>query len=79
MERLKFKVKCDTIKKDVNVTYFIETIKNSDGSIKKKAVQYFNCEGNEQCEDKINIMQCICFKSIRRIELEVNNTLTAVK
>ncbi|RPI14078.1 MAG: hypothetical protein EHM58_17175 [Ignavibacteriae bacterium] len=77
MERLKRKIKCDTLKKDVSVTYFVETIKNSDGTIKKKAVQYYNCEGQEQCEEKSNIMQCACFKELRKVEMEVNTLTTA--
>ena len=72
MERLNKIIKCDTLKKDVKVIYFIESIKNSDGSVKKKAVQYFNCEGQEQCEDKSNLKQCTCFKEMRRIEMEIN-------
>lgn len=76
MERIKFIVKCNIIKKDVNVTYFIDPIKNSDGTLKKKAVQYFNCEGKEQCDSISNIMDCTCFRKIRNIEVGLNTSLT---
>jgi hypothetical protein len=72
MERLTKKILCTALNIEVNVIYYLETIKNSDGTFKKKTVQFFNCEAQTKNKELCNLMDCTCFKEMRHIEMEAN-------
>jgi hypothetical protein len=73
MERFKKVLYCKLLEKEIIATYFIKEIKDSDGTTKTKAVEYFNCEGKNECEDKYHILDCTCFKELKHVEHDVNS------
>jgi hypothetical protein len=72
MERIVKKLICKTLNTEVNVVYYIETVNNSDGTVKKKAVQFFNCDAQSKNKELCNLLDCTCFNQMRRIEMEAN-------
>jgi hypothetical protein len=76
MERVMKKILCTTLNIEVDVTYYLEKINNSDGTFKKKTVQFFNCEAQTKSKELCNLMDCACFKQMRHIEMESNMSNT---
>lgn len=72
MERYKKVLQCQLLQKEVVATYFINEVKDSSGIIKMKSVEFFNCEGKKECEERYHVLDCVCFKEIKRIEHDVN-------
>ncbi len=72
MERLKRVIHCGVLQKDVVATYFVKIIKDSDGIVKTKAVEFFNCDGKKQCEEKYHVLDCTCFKEMKHVEHDIN-------
>ena len=71
MESLKRSVFCNKLNKNVVVTYFIQNINGTDGNIRFRTVDYFNCDGKEECKNEI-ILDCTCFRETKKVENEVN-------
>lgn len=76
MERIIKKILCTTLNQEVDVIYYIERINNSDGTFKKKTVQFFNCEAQKNNKELCNLLDCACFKQMRHIEMEANMSNT---
>lgn len=74
MERLKKVMNCQLLQKEVVATYFINIIKDSGGYFKTKSVEYFNCDGKKECEDKYHVLDCTCFKELKHVEREINKS-----
>ena len=72
MERFKKVLKCNLLLKEVVATYFIKEVIDSNGILKTKSVEFFNCEGKNECEARYHVLDCSCFKEMKRIEHEVN-------
>jgi hypothetical protein len=73
MERLKKVLQCSMINKEVVATYFYENVKDSNGLIKTKTVEFYNCEGKKECDAIYSILNCTCFKEMKKIEREINS------
>jgi hypothetical protein len=73
MDRIQKKLSCDFINKEIEATYFIENVVGVDGETKKRTVQYYNCGEKENCEISYNFNDCVCFREMKRVEVEVNN------
>jgi len=72
MERFKKVLNCNLLKKDVVATYFIKDIKDSGGILKTKSVEFFHCDGKNECIEKYHVLDCTCFKEIKRVEHDIN-------
>jgi hypothetical protein len=72
MERIKKVLHCSLLDKDVVATYFIDYIKDSGGIVKTKAVEFYNCDGKKECQDKYHILDCTCFKEMKHVEHDIN-------
>ncbi len=73
MERFKKVLQCNLLLKDVVATYFIKDVIDTGGIVKTKTVEFFNCEGKNECEERYHVLDCTCFKEMIRIEREVNS------
>lgn len=72
MERIKKALHCKLLNRDVVATYYVESIKDADGTLKTKIVEFFNCEGKEECNEKYHVLDCTCFKEMKRVEHDAN-------
>lgn len=72
MERIKKVLHCSLLDKDVVATYYLDSIKDAGGFLKTKIVEFFNCEGKEECEEKYHVLDCTCFKEMKHVEHEIN-------
>lgn len=73
MERVRKIVFCERLNKDVTATYYLQEVKAPDGTVRFKTVDFYNCDGKKECEDE-TIMDCSCFKEVRKVEYEVNSS-----
>lgn len=72
MERFKKKLQCQLLQKDVVATYFIKEVKDTNGVVKTKTVEFFNCNGKRECEDRYHVLDCASFKEMKHVEHDVN-------
>jgi hypothetical protein len=72
MQRFKKVLYCNLLKKEVSVTYFYEEVKGSDGLTKTKKVEFYNCEAQKECEDTYSVLDCSCFKEMKKVEYDIN-------
>ena len=75
MQKFEKQLYCDLLKKEVTVTYFYEIVKGHDGLVKTKKVEFYNCEGQKECDDVYNVMDCNCFKGMNKAEYEINSKI----
>lgn len=71
MESIKKVIYCPILEHDVTSSFFIEDIKDTNGDIKIKSVTFYECESRSECDDNI-IMDCPCFREMKRVEREIN-------
>lgn len=71
MERVKKIIFCSRLNKEVSATYYIQDVKGPDGTIRFRTIEFYNCDGKVECEDN-NIMDCSCFKEVKKVEMEIN-------
>lgn len=72
MEFLKRKLFCTVLNREVNTVFYFNNVKNTSGDVKKKHVEYYDCEGKEECYDTVQITKCTCFKELEKVEQEIN-------
>lgn len=72
MERINKKFSCQLINEEVNATFFVDRILDIDGRLKTKVVTHYACESKEKCELSYNLRDCVCFREMRRTEVEIN-------
>jgi hypothetical protein len=72
MDSIEKKLFCQHINQEVTSTFFIENVAGTNGTIKTKAVTFYNCGAKEKCDLTYDLRDCSCFKEIRRIEVEIN-------
>jgi len=75
MQQFKKKLYCDHLKKEISVTYFYENVKGHNGLIKTKRVEFFNCDGQKECGDSYSVLDCKCFKEMKKVEYEINSKI----
>ncbi len=73
MERYKKIVLCSTLNKEMKATFFVKDVFGSNGNFKKKAVEFYNCEGKEKCGVDL-VIDCSCFRELFKVESEINST-----
>ncbi len=72
MEYITKKIFCRTLNKEVVSTFYISTVKKLNGYSKIRAVDYYECQGKEECGDS-QILDCSCLKEAKVVEWEINN------
>ena len=71
MESVQKIIFCPVLKHDINSSFIIEDVKDTNGDIKLKSVSYYDCDGVEECDGAL-ITNCPCFKEMKRVEREIN-------
>jgi hypothetical protein len=71
METLKKNFFCTILNKEIDVDFIINDVRNTNGTVKKKRVDFFNCHSKEEC-GSIYLRDCVCLREVRRVETEVN-------
>lgn len=72
MERFKKVLQCSILDKDIVATYFYENVKDTNGLTKTKRVEFYNCDGKKECDPIYSILDCTCFKEMKKVEHEIN-------
>jgi hypothetical protein len=63
---------CRLLNREVTTIFYYEQVKNGDGSIKTNKVEFCDCEGKEECSNVYDMMDCTCFREMRKIEYQLN-------
>jgi hypothetical protein len=76
MEYIKRKLFCTFLNREVNTVFYFNNVQNTSGDVKKKYVEYYDCEGKAECYEKVELTKCTCFKELARVEQEINGFLS---